>query len=241
MGLLSTAGGLLFGNDGGGNFVAYDAATGKPLWHAGLGTNTTQRAADVPARRPAIRRRGRGRSALRVHAAAVGLRPILWTSPSKNRRRRANQTGRPGVSGWNAEASVVPHRLAHRERGGRGRRPASARARAHGQAPGHRRPCSTTRPGRAPPLPLADWLTYNPLNGDKLPQQTEVRAAYDDRYLYFAFRCLDPEPGKVRSTLSRRDNLWNDDWVGLSLDSVGNGQSVVRPVREPARACRATS
>ena len=40
-GLLSTAGGLLFGNDGGGNFVAYDAATGKPLWHAGLGTNTS--------------------------------------------------------------------------------------------------------------------------------------------------------------------------------------------------------
>jgi acido-empty-quinoprotein group A len=41
MGLLSTAGGLLFGNDGGGNFVAYEAATGKPLWHAGLGNNTT--------------------------------------------------------------------------------------------------------------------------------------------------------------------------------------------------------
>jgi alcohol dehydrogenase (cytochrome c) len=41
MGLLSTAGGLLFGNDGGGNFVAYDAATGKSLWHAGLGANTS--------------------------------------------------------------------------------------------------------------------------------------------------------------------------------------------------------
>jgi acido-empty-quinoprotein group A len=41
MGLLSTAGKLLFGNDGGGNFVAYDAATGNPLWHAGLGNNTT--------------------------------------------------------------------------------------------------------------------------------------------------------------------------------------------------------
>jgi acido-empty-quinoprotein group A len=41
MGLLSTAGRLLFGNDGGGNFVAYDPATGKPLWHSGLGTNTT--------------------------------------------------------------------------------------------------------------------------------------------------------------------------------------------------------
>jgi alcohol dehydrogenase (cytochrome c) len=41
MGLLSTAGGLLFGNDGGGNFVAYDARSGEPLWHAGLGVNTS--------------------------------------------------------------------------------------------------------------------------------------------------------------------------------------------------------
>jgi alcohol dehydrogenase (cytochrome c) len=41
MGLLSTAGKVLFGNDGGGNFVAYDATNGKPLWHAGLGTNTS--------------------------------------------------------------------------------------------------------------------------------------------------------------------------------------------------------
>jgi alcohol dehydrogenase (cytochrome c) len=41
MGLLSTGGRLLFGNDGGGNFVAYEATTGRPLWHAGLATNTT--------------------------------------------------------------------------------------------------------------------------------------------------------------------------------------------------------
>jgi uncharacterized protein DUF5916/cellulose/xylan binding protein with CBM9 domain len=78
---------------------------------------------------------------------------------------------------------------------------------------------------RGEALAPSEWLTYNPLNGEKLPQATEVRAAYDSRYLYFAFRCLDAEPGRVRSTLSRRDNLWNDDWVGLSLDSVGNGQS----------------
>jgi len=74
-------------------------------------------------------------------------------------------------------------------------------------------------------LPLTEWLTYNPLNGEKLKQQTEVRAGYDERYLYFAFHCVDPEPDKVRSTISRRDNMFDDDWVGLSLDSVGNGQS----------------
>jgi hypothetical protein len=74
-------------------------------------------------------------------------------------------------------------------------------------------------------LPLTEWLTYNPLNGEKMAQHTEVRAAYDDKNLYFAFHCLDPEPGGVRGSLSRRDNMWNDDWVGMSLDSVGNGQS----------------
>ena len=72
MGLLSTAGGVLFGNDGGGNFVAYDALTGKPLWHAGLGTNTQQRSGDVPPRRPPVRDRRRRRHAVRVRAAAVG-------------------------------------------------------------------------------------------------------------------------------------------------------------------------
>jgi hypothetical protein len=75
------------------------------------------------------------------------------------------------------------------------------------------------------PLPLTEWLTYNPLNGEKLVQTTDVRLVYDDRAIYLAFRCRDPEPAKVRSTLSRRDQIWNDDWVGLSLDSVGNGQS----------------
>ena len=41
MGLLSTSGGLLFGNDGANNFVAYDASNGKPLWHASLGATTS--------------------------------------------------------------------------------------------------------------------------------------------------------------------------------------------------------
>jgi uncharacterized protein DUF5916/cellulose/xylan binding protein with CBM9 domain len=78
---------------------------------------------------------------------------------------------------------------------------------------------------QGPALPMTEWLTYNPLNGEKLAQQTEVRAVYDDRYLYFAFHCIDPDPAGVRTNISRRDNMWNDDWVGFSLDSVGNGQS----------------
>jgi alcohol dehydrogenase (cytochrome c) len=36
-GLLTTAGGLVFSADAAGNFVAYDAANGKPLWHSRIG------------------------------------------------------------------------------------------------------------------------------------------------------------------------------------------------------------
>ena len=37
VGLLTTAGRLLFGGDAGGNIVAYDPANGKPLWHSHIG------------------------------------------------------------------------------------------------------------------------------------------------------------------------------------------------------------
>jgi alcohol dehydrogenase (cytochrome c) len=36
-GLLTTAGGLVFGGDAGGNIVAYNARTGKPIWHSHIG------------------------------------------------------------------------------------------------------------------------------------------------------------------------------------------------------------
>jgi alcohol dehydrogenase (cytochrome c) len=39
-GVLATAGGLVFAGDGGGNIVAHDAATGRPLWHSHVGAVT---------------------------------------------------------------------------------------------------------------------------------------------------------------------------------------------------------
>jgi hypothetical protein len=75
------------------------------------------------------------------------------------------------------------------------------------------------------PLPLGEWLSYNPLYGSKLPQHTQVWAVYDPTGLYFAFHCMDPEPDKIKSSISRRDMIWKDDWVGLSLDSLGSHQS----------------
>jgi hypothetical protein len=75
------------------------------------------------------------------------------------------------------------------------------------------------------PLALDAWISYNPLYGDRIPHETLVWVAYDERFLYFAFRCTDPEPARVRTGVRKRDALFNDDWVGMSLDSLGSRQT----------------
>jgi Domain of unknown function (DUF5916)/Carbohydrate family 9 binding domain-like len=74
------------------------------------------------------------------------------------------------------------------------------------------------------PMPLEGWASYDPLRGEPARQRTSVWVAYDDEALYFAFRCFDDEPSKIRTTITRRDNAWNDDWIGVSLDSTHAGQ-----------------
>ena len=74
------------------------------------------------------------------------------------------------------------------------------------------------------PLPLNTWMSYNPMRGEAAAEQTSVWIAYDDSAVYFAFRCLDTQPDRIRTNISRRDNAFNDDWVGLSLDSSRAGQ-----------------
>lgn len=85
-----------------------------------------------------------------------------------------------------------------------------------------------------PPLNLGEWLTYNPLYGEKLAQRTEIWVAYDAANLYFAFRCIDPEPEKIKTTISRRDTIFSDDWIGMSLDAMGSGQSAYEMLVNPS-------
>ena len=54
------------------------------------------------------------------------------------------------------------------------------------------------------PLPLDKWMSYNPLRGEPEQQRTSVWIGYDSQAIYFAFRCYDDEPDKIRSTISRQ-------------------------------------
>ena len=77
---------------------------------------------------------------------------------------------------------------------------------------------------REGPLETGEWLSYNPLYGSTVPQKTKVWIGHDTDYLYFAFQCDDPDPSAIKTSITRRDNIWSDDWVGISLDALGTGQ-----------------
>jgi len=63
-----------------------------------------------------------------------------------------------------------------------------------------------------------DFVQQVPHQAKAPSQQTEIKVLYDDNNLYFAARCYDKEPGKIRPILGRRDVLAGDI-VGVALDS----------------------
>ncbi len=70
---------------------------------------------------------------------------------------------------------------------------------------------------------LAVTLGYEwfPGDGTEPPVGTDALITYDTRNLYVAFRCNDPEPGKIRAHLMDRDQidtLVQDDHVVLMID-----------------------
>jgi hypothetical protein len=89
---------------------------------------------------------------------------------------------------------------------------------------------------QTPPMPTGQWKSYNPNRGDLMPDvyRTDVRIAYDDRNIYFAFHCLDNEPDKIRTNVAKRDSTFNDDWLALSLDSAGTGQAAYHLFSNPS-------
>lgn len=69
------------------------------------------------------------------------------------------------------------------------------------------------------------FFTYIPSYGEPMARETEVWMAYNNEFLYFAFKCYDPKPETIKTSLSPRDKITRDDWVAVVLDSVGNKQT----------------
>ena len=75
------------------------------------------------------------------------------------------------------------------------------------------------------PLDLGRWIWSKP--AARRAHGPHDRRPHRVRRPVYLLRLplLRPRAARIRTTISRRDNVFNDDWIALSLDSTGTGQT----------------
>jgi hypothetical protein len=66
-----------------------------------------------------------------------------------------------------------------------------------------------------------NFTEFFPGDGTRPPIHMETLVTYDDTHLYLAF-LVEDDPGTIRASLSDRDKIWSDDYVGILLDTYGD-------------------
>ena len=67
-------------------------------------------------------------------------------------------------------------------------------------------------------------LDYEVQPGENIepPVRTVVFLTYDEGRVLVAFRAFDSEPDRIRARFRDRDHAWQDDWVGIVLDTFND-------------------
>ena len=100
----------------------------------------------------------------------------------------------------------------------------------------------TLKPARVSTAPLIDgvlddtaWQEARELSGFRtfipdfkkdLSEKTSAFMAYDAENLYFAFRCQDRTPDRIKASMASRDTIMTDDFVCVNLDSFNDQQAL---------------
>ncbi|MDA8686399.1 carbohydrate binding family 9 domain-containing protein [Robiginitalea sp.] len=72
------------------------------------------------------------------------------------------------------------------------------------------------------PFPL---VQYEPMAGAAPTHPTEVRLAYDDKYIYASLRAYEIHEGEIRATSLYRDQIAGSDHTEIMLDTYNDNQS----------------
>jgi len=70
------------------------------------------------------------------------------------------------------------------------------------------------------------FKTYHPDYGKDMPENTVVYYAYDQENIYFAFRCFDSQPNKIKASVAARDTIRPEDWICINLCTFNDQQSL---------------
>ncbi len=63
-----------------------------------------------------------------------------------------------------------------------------------------------------------------PGNNTPAPQKTEALVLYNSQFVYFGFICHDTDPSQIRAHVTDRDNIFQDDFAGVILDTYDDHQ-----------------
>ena len=66
---------------------------------------------------------------------------------------------------------------------------------------------------------VSSFIQSDPSDGQPATQKTEVYLGFNDKNLYVVWLCFDSEPGKVRAHLVRRENIYDDDVIAITIDT----------------------
>jgi hypothetical protein len=66
---------------------------------------------------------------------------------------------------------------------------------------------------------VENFIQRTPRDGEPSMQTTVVYSGYDDKNLYIVFVCFDSQPDKVRARMVRREDVFDDDFVVVLLDT----------------------
>ncbi|RFT16428.1 MAG: hypothetical protein OP8BY_1606 [Candidatus Saccharicenans subterraneus] len=75
--------------------------------------------------------------------------------------------------------------------------------------------------------PVSGFIQYNPVNGAPASEETYVWAAYDDRYIYFAFLMKDSHPDRIWAELTPRNEFENNDSIQVILDTYNDKRTSI--------------
>lgn len=80
-----------------------------------------------------------------------------------------------------------------------------------------------------------NFIQRSPVNGLPAPDslRTEVKILYYDTGIYFGIQMFDPEPEKIAKEMVERDNVGNDDLVGVVLNGYNDKQQSLEFVVMP--------
>jgi hypothetical protein len=69
-----------------------------------------------------------------------------------------------------------------------------------------------------------DYIEFEPDVGTAPTEQTKMKITYDDKNIYFAFKCYQADPSTIEKRMGRRDDF-PGDWIEVNIDSYNDDRT----------------